>query len=252
MIESGVLGRVTTSHVFTSSSRINNYPEKGRYLNEKTNGQSTHFIRERENSLSKPYSGANMISIATAHLLDPLCFLLGEFRSLNATTATTYPTIQFTKDDGTKTAPEPRQLADSIAVQGVLESGTTVSFTNVYTTEATPDSLEWIIAGEQGSLKFTGASSFLAFSPAKLHLYKPAATEESQKRKNVYKPVEGERWAEVDVGSPTPAFGGIGLVYDAFASGKKGTYVDFDEAVKRHRMVEAIYRSAEKGTRETY
>ena len=192
-----------------------------------------------------------MISIATAHLLDPLCFLLGEFRSLNATTVITYPTIQFTKDDGTKMAPEPRQLADSIAIQGVLESGITVSFTNVYTTEATPDNLEWIIAGEEGSLKFTGASSFLAFSPAKLYLYKPIQQDES-KMKNVYKPNEGVSWEEVDVGTPTPAFGGIGLVYEAFASGKEGTYVDFDGAVKRHKMLEAIYRSAETGTRETY
>lgn len=192
-----------------------------------------------------------MISIATAHLLDPLCVLLGEFKSLNATTVTTYPTIQFTKDDGTKMAPEPRQFADSIAIQGVLESGITVSFTNVYTTEATPDNLEWIISGEEGSLKFTGASSFLAFSPPTLYLYKPIEAEEPR-MKNVYKPAEGGTWQEVDVGTPTPAFGGIGPVYEAFASGKEGAYVDFDEAVKRHKMVEAIYRSAEKGTRETY
>jgi len=28
--------------------------------------------------------------------------------------------------------------------------------------------------------------------------------------------------------------------------------VDFDEAVTRHKMLEAIARSAEKGTRESY
>ena len=198
-----------------------------------------------------PSLGANSISIATAHILDPLCFLLGEFQSLNATTAITFPTIQFTKPDGTKTDPEARNLADSILIQGVLEGGITAGFMNSFTTEALPDTFEWIISGEQGSLKFSGASSFLAISPPMLYLHtkdaKKVPTEGTPSKTN-----EASDWEEVDVGPPTPGFGGVGPVYEAFASGKKGTYVDFDAAVTRHKMVEAIYRSTEKGTRETY
>lgn len=175
-----------------------------------------------------------MVSIPTAHMLDPLCFLLSEFKSLNATTAITYPTVQFTKADGTKTEPAERKFVDSISVQGVLQSGATASLSISATAEATPERFEWIISGAKGSLKIEGAAAFIVMAPPTLYQYTPG---------------EGAKWEEVQV--EKGMFGDIGEVYAAYAEGRKGV-VDFDEAVKRHRMVEAIYRSAEKGTRESY
>lgn len=193
-----------------------------------------------------------MISVGTAHILDPLCFLLGEFKSLNATTETTFPEISYKRADGSRTDPEPRTFADSIMVQGVLQSGATVGFINTQTTEATPGSLEWIISGEKASLKISGASSFLGLFPAKLYQHSAGEGVEGVKMDNYdFSLGGGSEWKEVDIGAPF-AFGGIGHVYETFAAGKKGVFVDFDEAVIRHRMVEAIYRSAEKGTRESY
>ena len=179
-------------------------------------------------------TGATIVSIPTAHALDSLCFLLGEFKTLNATTAVTLPTIQYTNPNGSKTAPEKRTFVDSVAVQGILESGITVSFSCTNTTEATPGRFEWIIAGEKASLKFESSFPFIAF-PTTLYQFTPGG--------------EGAKWEEIGV--MTGNSGGIGELYAAFADEKEG-FVDFDEAVKRHRMVEAIERSAANGTRESY
>ena len=181
-----------------------------------------------------------------------MCYLLGEFTSLNATTKTTFPTISWTLPDGTQSKFEPRNVAENIAIQGITTSGVTVSFQNAATTDATPDRLEGVISGEEGSLRFSGDSGFLAFSPPKLELYKPAKTSERAGEEGIYdKPQQKASWEEV-TGVPTPAFGGIGPVYEAFAKGEEGTWATFEDAVVRHKMVEAIYRSAEKGTMENY
>ena len=62
---------------------------------------------------------------------------------------------------------------------------------------------------------------------------------------------EGGRWEEVEVERESLEGGGIGEVYAAFA-GRNKDLVDFDVAVKRHKMVQAIFCSAKNGTREKY
>ena len=179
--------------------------------------------------------GANLISIATGHALDTLCYLLGEFKHLTATTAITFPKFPLTNGDG-KTEMIERKFKDSIAIQGILENGAIANYAFTTTTEATPPRFEWIISGVKGSLKFEGPSMFISMFPPTLFQHQIG---------------EGANWEEVKFGSQM-AFGGVGEIYAAYAEGKKDGLVDFDEAVKRHRMIEAIYRSAEKGTRESY
>lgn len=180
-------------------------------------------------------TGASIVSIPTGHILDTLCYLLGEFKTLNATTAITFPDVQLKGADG-KSKIMKRNFMDSIAIQGILENGATTNYVFATTTDATPAKFEWIISGEKASLKFEGSSIYIAMSPPTLSQYTPA---------------EGAKRETVEIASPM-AFGGIGEGYAAFAEGRKDGLVDFDDAVKRHKMVEAIYRSAEKGTRESY
>ena len=56
-------------------------------------------------------------------------------------------------------------------------------------------------------------------------------------------------WQELEF--PEKPFGGVGEVYEKFVEGGKGS-VDFEEAVKRHRMVDAMRRSLETGKSESY
>ena len=229
IIGSGALGRITGTTLLTSGSMRLHLTSRNRYIND-------------------PSNGANLETIATVHSLDPLCYLLGEFRSLTATTGIAFPTMRFVQPDGSLTAAEKSNISDSVSINGVLESGASVSFTLSSTTEATPSRTEWIISGEQGSLKFQGSSQFLAMGTHALYRYAApegtgggAAPGWSGSRR-------GE-WEEVEVEEGT--FGGMGGVYRAFAEGD-GDLMDFEQAVKRHRMVEAIFKSAKDGTRESY
>lgn len=225
IIDSGALGRIVGTTIIASGSFLMTVPAKSSYLND-------------------PKSGANLVTIATIHSLDPLCYLLGEFKSLNATTATTFPELRFVQADGSKGEPVKSNIADFVSIQGVLESGATVNFVSSSTTEATPGRFEWVISGEKGSLKFEGPSQFIAMAPHTLYQVVAPAQEngEEEEEENPYATFakEGGKWKEVEF--EKGPFGGIGEVYAAFADGNKDL-VDFDEAVKRHKLVEADRKS---------
>ena len=231
IIDSGALGRITGTTLIASSSFFINLSAKAAYIND---GKS----------------GANLVTIPTIHSLDPLCYLLGEFKSLTATTATAFPELRFIQADGSKGEPVKSNIADFISIQGVLESGASVNFVCSSTTEATPGRLEWIISGEKGSLKFEGPSQFIQMAPHSLYQFAPPQPEGRGEKEGPFSTAkEGGQWEEVEFAKGP--FGGIGEVYEAFAEGREDL-VDFDEAVKRHKMVEAIFRSAKNGTRESY
>lgn len=205
--------------------------------------------------LMDPESGANLVTIPTIHSLDALCYLLGEFKFFNANIATTFPELRYIQADGTKGKPIKNNGADSISIQGVLESGASATYMFSSTSEATPAYFEWIIFGEEGSLKFRGPNHLMAMAPHTL--YRSAQPKRRRRKEGkggggggLYATKEAGKWEEVEVGTPGP-FGGIGEVYAAFAKGDKDL-VDFDGAVRRHRMVEAIFRSSKSGTRESY
>ena len=219
-----------------SSPLFLSLPIKSAYANDGASGElHMKLVPLNYIVLTKITIGASLISIPAIHALDPLCFILGEFESLNATSNITFPNIQFIREDGTKTEPEKRNFADTVGIQGILRGGTFVSFSLNITTDGTPAHFEWVIAGEKGSLKFVGPAIFIGMGTPTLYQYTPG---------------EGKDWEKVEFASTS--YGGIGELYARFVEGGKNTYVDFDEAVKRHRMVEAIERSAAKGTRESY
>ena len=191
-------------------------------------------------------TGANFVSIPVSHVIDPFCYLLGEFKWLSASLEQKFPTVQFLKSDGTPGSPVKSNIKDALAVHGVLESGASASFAYNATTTATPDNLNWVISGEKGSLKFESDNAAIQMAATKLLMYKMPETPAA----GIYEEKKPAEWVEVEV-APFIAFGGIGEVYQAVAEGRPGL-VDFEEAVKRHHMVDAIFRSAEKGTRETY
>ena len=208
---------------------------------------------ERNSYLNDPKQGTNLVTVATVHALDPLLYLLGEFKSLNATTATVFPEIRFLQADGSKGEPVKSKIADFVSISGVLESGTAVNFVLECVTDATPEHMEWIISGEKGSLKLESPAPFLVMSPPSLYRSTRPKQQGEGKEGEMQPAWEEEKskaqWEEVKY--EKGVIGGIGEVYTALAEGNKDL-VDFDVAVQRHKIVEAIIRSAESGTRETF
>ena len=183
-------------------------------------------------------NGANFLTITCGHALDALCFLLGEFEWLSAKTHTNFPECQVVHADKSVSL-IPRSSPDYLALYGRLKSAVDVAFTYSTTSDMVPGGLQWAIIGEKGALKLEGQNCMLQVFPPKLFRSERVG--------------EGEecKWEEVMVELPM-AFGGVGEVYDAFASGNGVGLVDFDMAVTRHEMLDAICRSAETGRREPY
>lgn len=204
-----------------------------------------------------PSLGASVISVPVAHYIDVILYVLSsELSSLSATATTTYPTVSFiSPTTGEKSAPEPKRFADNVAISGVLTPGGGVlSFHLAITSPATPPTFQCIICGEKGALKMEGKSPAVQLTPPTLYF---AEAPEGGEQKGTYDSREGgAEWREVEVPKSGMAglFGGVAEVYEAIAAGKGVAegIVDFDEAVKRHRMVEAVERSAIEGRRESY
>ncbi|KAL8755293.1 MAG: hypothetical protein Q9184_004837 [Pyrenodesmia sp. 2 TL-2023] len=237
IVASGALGRVTSTTVLGIDSALMDFPEKARYIND-------------------PNSGASILSIPVMHTLDAVLHVLAsELSSLSATAITTYPTISFLSPTGDKSAPEPKRFADNIAISGTLTPGGGVlSFQYLITAPATPSTFHLTICGEKGALKMEGTNFAVQMVPPKLY---QATAPEGAGQKGVYESREGgAEWEEVEVpkGRMHGHFGGVAELYEAIAmgKGKEDGIVDFEEAVKRHRMVEAIARSARDGSRESY
>jgi predicted dehydrogenase len=178
-----------------------------------------------------------------------MCFLLGEFAFLNANAKVNFPvvTTPFHTDHVSQTA------FDSLSIHGELESGTTATFQMLSTTSGA-NSLTWTITGTTGSLKFEGSAVNIQMDPPRLFLYKAGNPGNLESDTPIYTGVAlQDMWEPVEVAPPI-AYGQIGEIYDAFVNGEKasGCLVDFEGAALRHRMLEACFKSARNGTRETY
>lgn len=182
--------------------------------------------------------GVNISTITSAHVLDALCFLLGEFKDVSAITPTNFPEVSTPHYSD----PVSRDAPDAIMVHGTLLSGAIVSFSMVCTTPDTPASITWTITGTKGALKFEGLNINIQMLAPTLYRFNGPPGSHG---------VSG--WEEVPV-AQSKYMGQVDHLYLAFAEGEKvpGSLVDFDGAALRHRMVEAFAKSARDGTRESY
>ncbi|KAL3486202.1 hypothetical protein BJX62DRAFT_242193 [Aspergillus germanicus] len=205
IIDSGALGKIVATTIVGWDNSLLYLPPRLDY---------EHDARNR----------ADISTITSGHVLDAMCFLLGEFESLSSSINCFFPTITTPrhKDEVKRDAP------DSILVQGVLQSGAMGSFSMVLTPPGTPSSFTWAIAGETGALKFESNNINIQIFPPKLHWYKMAGDGQTS------------AWEEVTVPEPIH-FGQVGELYQAFANGEEvpGVLTDFDGTALRHRMLEA-------------
>ncbi|KAF9483262.1 NAD-binding Rossmann fold oxidoreductase [Pholiota conissans] len=168
-------------------------------------------------------NGVTALNIAGGHQLDALTYLLGDFSTINATATTIYPTATVLDANGQVTS---RTISTSIpdqhSISGVLKSGALATIST-----SGRKLLLWEIDGEEGSIRMESNSSvFINLNNPTLYL-------------------NGER-VEVE-GSSSETVGILGSAWAAYADGKKGQYATIDDAVKNHRLLDAIDRSLAEG-----
>jgi predicted dehydrogenase len=176
-------------------------------------------------------NGATMLSIALGHAADALCYTLGEIRELSAT-MTVRRTSLMTTDD-------------QVAVTGLLEGGAAVAI-HYRGGSSRGTNLLWEINGSEGDLQLTATGG----QPQIWELDVSGGTGAQSTLENLPVPAQ-YRWAPPEVQGPSV---NVAQAYARFARDyREGTHLcpTFDDAVTRHRLLDAIERAAATGQRQT-
>lgn len=186
-------------------------------------------------------NGATMLTIPMGHSLDAVCACLGEIAQVSATMAVQQPDFLNveTGEHGTKTSP------DQVAFTGELASGATIAC-HYRAGASRGTNLLWEINGTQGDLVVTSVGGHMQM----LDLAVSGGRGDDQGVVPLALP-DGLRTAPAGLEGPAL---NVAQAWQCFAEDiRTGTRTcpDFDHAVQRHRMVDAIERSAAAGTRET-
>ena len=216
LIREGYIGEVLTAHLSTvAQAQLQRGP-----------GRIWQGVRA---------NGANVLTITGGHAIDALCAVLGEFAEVSARVTTRIPHWQAL--DGTPVAVD---SPDSINVIGRMASGAEVSI-HVAAVPSNPGGNRLEIYGREGAMVIE-AKGALSLGPNELR---------AGRGKDAMAPMPvPAKYRVVPHGTPPGQPYNVAQAYaraaDALRGG--GTFdVDFDLAVQRHTLIDAIERSAATG-----
>ncbi len=180
-------------------------------------------------------NGANVLTITGGHAIDALCAVLGEFAEVSARVSTRIP--EWRTPDG---KPVPVDSPDSINVVGRMVSGAEVSV-NVAAVPSNPGGNRIEIYGRAGALVLTAEGSFNT-GGSQLH---------AGKGKEALAPMQvPAKYKVAPEGTPGGQPYNVAQAYARAADALRGRGsfdVDFNLAVQRHKLIDAIERSSNTG-----
>ncbi|MBI4203573.1 MAG: Gfo/Idh/MocA family oxidoreductase [Betaproteobacteria bacterium] len=186
--------------------------------------------------------GANTLTITFGHVIDALCMVVGELTEVSALVSTQVP--QWFETDTKKyvdvTSP------DNIMIQGRLEGGAVVNAcVGVHPYHGSGHRFE--IYGKDGTLAMIGGGE--AGQEAQRRIV--GGHKDDQALKELPVP-ERLKWVPEEVRNVGRAYD-VGQMWVNFAKAiRTGALVepDFDHAVRRHRLLDAIRRASDTGQRQ--
>ncbi len=180
-------------------------------------------------------NGANVLTITHGHAIDALCAVLGEFAEVSARVSTRIP--EWRTPEG---KPIPVDSPDSINVVGRMVSGAEVSV-NVAAVPSNPGVNRIEIYGREGALVIHADGSFNT-GGSQVHAGKGKEPMVAMAVPAKYKFAPEGTLA----GQPYNVAQAYARAADALRGG--GSFdVDFNLAVQRHRLIDAIERSSATG-----
>lgn len=189
-------------------------------------------------------NGASMLTIPFGHTMDAFCWSLGEFAELSATFATRRPRVRQVETGQML----PCDVADQIAVSGILEGGALASI-HFRGGLSRGTHFLWEINGTEGDLVVRAGGGHIQMMPLSLQGARGGQTVlEDLPIPESFNPI-----GETLSGNPFGA--SVARAYTHLASDLRSgrqTLPGFADAVVRHRMIEAMVRAAETGTRQSY
>jgi predicted dehydrogenase len=199
-------------------------------------------------------NGANLVTIPFGHAVDALCYALGEFSSLQATLAVNGKESSVVDSEGKEIRKISKSSHDFVAVQGALVNGGVASVVYQGGMSTTGKNFYWEINGQKGNLVLVSALMQETTVNADLNLQE-GPMGHIQMFEPTLKFISSEKDAkleDVEIEKAENFSYNVGKGYDAFVGIGNGHLTTFEDAVVRHRMIEAIYRSNRAGSRESY
>jgi predicted dehydrogenase len=187
-------------------------------------------------------NGANLMTITGGHQIDALCYCLGEFRELAAFVVSQRDQI-FAEDVGALVA---KNSPDQLVVNGIVGEGAVVSF-QIRGGMARGTEFLFEIHGEAGDLVLAATSRA---SMQRQELSVQGAQGKGTALADLPIP-DKYRWvpATVPEGSPYNVAQLYAKLADSIRNGKPAG-PDFNAAVTRHRLIDAIVRASDTGQKQ--
>jgi predicted dehydrogenase len=186
--------------------------------------------------------GANTLTITFGHSMDAVCMVVGELAEVSAIVSTQVP--QWFETDTKKSVDV--TSPDNIMIQGRAEGGAIVSaYVGVHPYHGSGYRLE--IYGKDGTLAMIGGGE--AGEEARRKVM--GGRKDDKALQEIPVP-ERYKWVPEDVRNAGPSYD-VGQMWVKFAEAiRTNTRIepDFDSAVRRHRMLDAIVRASETGQRQ--
>jgi predicted dehydrogenase len=222
LIEQGYVGEVLSTTLVASGMGWGPTVEPfNAYLNDKKNG-------------------ATMLSIAVGHTADALCYCLGEVRELAATMAVRRKTFTIAETGESK----PMTAEDQVGVSGLLEGGAVFSI-HYRGGVSRGTNLLWEINGTEGDLQLTATGG-----QAQIWEMEVRGGNRKQSSLEILPVPEQYRWSPPQGPGPST---NVAQAYARLARDyREGTHLcpTFEDAVTRHRMLNAIETAAATGQRQ--
>src|SRR5207244_3055742 len=191
--------------------------------------------------LNDKKNGATLLSIALGHAAEALCHCLGEVRELSATMTTRRQSFTIAG-----TAERKRMAADDqVCVSGLLEGGAAFSI-HYRGGVSRGTNMLWEINGTEGDLQLTADGG-----QAQIFELTVRGGKGAQSSLEVLPVPEQYRWSPPQGPGPST---NVAQAYARFARDyRDGTRFcpTFDDAVTRHRMLNAIETAAATGQRQS-
>ena len=183
--------------------------------------------------------GASTLSIMAGHALDGLSYCLGEFRSVSGTVATRVRSVPVTETGETVEVTAP----DTVQFAGEVEGGAAVSVA-VTSVPAHGSGLRFEVHGSAGVLVVTsaGGSQIAPLTLAGARNDEGAVAE---------LPIPADCWwVPQDLEQPALNVAQLFRRLGEAIRGGAPADPDFDHAVRRHELIDAIQRASDTGERQ--
>jgi len=191
-------------------------------------GSGRVWQRERAN-------GANTLTIPGGHSIDAMCFVLGEFAEVQARAVTR---IKEWKDTDLNQM-VPVDSPDAISVAGILESGAEIAI-QVASVPSNPSGTRLEIYGREGALTITSGSANIG----------PNVILGARGKDSPVEMPPPDKYRLAPEGTPPGPPRNVAQAYVRYADSLpagEAVAPDFDDAVTRHRLIDAIERSSAEG-----